>query len=151
MDRKGSGKLIFTDIDIRDDFNIPLNVKLGSHTKLLLKYEGKKDLKNVRITVTITNQYGEKVSWLSNEISSSLFSELPKRGTIRIDFPNLPYAAGTYSVELNARVGNELADKISHAAQLIVHPGDFYKSGKKTPSRAGAVLVPHTWSVESND
>lgn len=151
MDRKGSGKLIFTDIDIRDDFNIPLNVKLGSHTKLLLKYEGKKDLKNVRITVTITNQYGEKVSWLSNEISSSLFSELPKRGTIRIDFPNLPYAAGTYSVELNARVGNELADKISHAAQLIVHPGDFYKSGKKTPSRAGAVLVSHTWSVEFND
>jgi len=150
-DRKGSGQLLFTDIDIRDDFNIPFSVKLGSHTRMYLKYEGERDMKNVHISVTLNNQYGERVSWLSNEVSGNQFRELPKNGTIRIDFPNLPYAAGTYSVELTARVGKVLADKISHAAQLIVHPGDFYKSGKKVPTKAGAVLVPHTWSVESEN
>ena len=150
-DRSGNGKLRFTSIDVLDESKIKYNVKVGSPTSILIKYKGTAPLRNVRISLNIVNQYGERLNWLCNDFSGQPFLELPEKGTIRVDFPRFPYMPGSYAIGLQALVGRDIADKVPSATVFQVHAGDFYNSGMNPPAKSGAVLVPHTWSVQPEE
>lgn len=147
-DRKGNKALIFTHVEVLDDSMIPNNIKLGSPTKINIRYKGQAHLNKVTISLGIYNQFGERVSLLNNEVAGQPFSQLPSNGILTISFEKFPFSPGTYNLNLSCEVDNSLADWVTNVSRIRVFPGDYYNSGNPPPLLSGPIMVENHWGYQ---
>jgi len=146
-DRKGSGKMRFTQFEVAEGSQSPGTAVLGADTRIDLHYEGQGSLRNVKVGLAIYNLMGERIVGMTNDSADRVFETIPDKGVISVRIDRFPLVAGTYRVNLFCEVGNALADWVQDAAVIEVHPGDYYGSGKIPGKKAAKILIPNTWDV----
>jgi len=150
-DRRGTGKLRFTDMDVADDDGSPASViQSGQDVEFSVGYTSDgANLKNVSMAFDIFATSGQCMLSLNNEMVGVEFGAVPSSGRLCCRIERFPLAPGQYYVTLFCRVNGEIADWLSQAAVLTVEAGDFFGTGRLPPSTHGGFLVPQCWRLES--
>ena len=148
-DREGTGRLRFTSIHYESagrQVDIPAT---GEEVDLVLGYETS-DGRPVRAPVFAVGVYsmlGVLMLQLQSDVTGARVREAPPAGEIRCRVPKLPLPAGSYTVNLFAHAGSEIADWVQRAATLTVAEGDYFGSGHKLGESHQSVLVDHAWEL----
>ena len=151
-DREGSGRLRFTDIELRSDEGGPIEVAQTGKTLLIsVAYTSTSDtLKNVEMSIDIFAQNGQCMLMLNNAMSGTDFESIPGVGRFSCRVERFPLSPGQYPITLFCRVNGIIADWVSAAALLTVEPGDFYGTGRLPHATHGGFLIPQKWQIQSS-
>ena len=150
-DRRGSGKLRFTGLDVAGADGSPASViQCGHDVEFSVGYTSDgADLKNVNMAIDIFALSGQCMLSLNNEMVGVEFGAAPSSGRLCCRIERLPLAPGQYSVTLFCRVNGTIADWLSQAAALTVEAGDFFGTGRLPAPTLGGCLVPQCWRLEN--
>ena len=151
-DRQGSGRMRFTDIKLANKHGKKTAAWInGEDQQLILTLNNKTDqrIENVQVDLGINNDYGERISKLSNEYTGDQLPLLePGLNRLRITISNLSLTPGRYTLTLFSRSGDEILDWIGHALPVDIEAGDFYGTGKVVSSQEGMMLLKHDYKLE---
>jgi lipopolysaccharide transport system ATP-binding protein len=150
-DRRGTGKLRFTDLDIAAADGSPAGmIQCGQGVEFSVGYTSDgTDLKNVTISIDIYAPSGQCMLVLDNEMVGGEFGAAPSSGRLCCRIEHLPLAPGHYTVTLFCRVNGIIADWLQQAAVLTVEPGDFFGTGRLPTPTFGGCMVPQSWRLQS--
>jgi len=151
-DRRGSGRVQFTNATLANRYGEETASWVnGEDQQLILTLDNKTDtpIENVQVDLGINNDYGERISKLSNDYTGENLPPLqPGLNRLRITIPNLSLTPGRYTFTLFSRCGDEILDWIGHALPVDIEAGDFYGTGKMVTSQDGMMLMKHTYQLE---
>jgi lipopolysaccharide transport system ATP-binding protein len=150
-DRRGSGKLRFTGMDVAGADGSPASViQCSQDVEFSVGYTSDDaDLKNVYMAIDIFALSGQCMLSLNNEMVGVGFGAAPSRGQLCCRIERFPLAPGHYTVTLFCRVNGTIADWLQQAAVLTVEPGDFYGTGRLPTPTLGGVMVRQCWRLEN--
>jgi lipopolysaccharide transport system ATP-binding protein len=152
-DRKGSGALRFLSLSLQDQRGQPIpTFQTGQDATLVLRYENRsrRDLTNLRLDVGIDNQLGQRILWLSTELTGGDFARVSSENCVlRAHLPRCPLMPGRYGLTLFCTLSGEVADWLPNAGYFHVEPGDFYATGKIPNAQGVDYLLDHSFSVEA--
>lgn len=146
-DRRGNQRLKFTELRIEDqNGNMVQEVVSGKDYNIILSYESDDPIMNASISIGIYGNYGQFLLMCNNDMAGYPFEKLPPVGKVTCHLPQLPFSQGNYRINLYGEVKGVLADWVQEAAILTVIDGDFYSTGKGSPSTHGGFLAHQAWS-----
>jgi lipopolysaccharide transport system ATP-binding protein len=150
-DRRGDGKLRFTDICFLSEDGIEMEVvQAGQSVQFTVGYQASdRNLRNLEVSIDIFAQSGQCMIIMNNEVVGVTFDSAPARGRFTCRVERFPLSPGTYYITLFCRVNGGVADWVQHAAILTVEAGDFFGSGRMPPKTHGGFLVLQEWDLES--
>ncbi|MFN8496857.1 MAG: ABC transporter ATP-binding protein [Anaerolineae bacterium] len=105
-------------------------------------------LRNVQVSLGINTNLGENLLYLSTDLVGAKLDNLPPHGRLLARIDRLPLVEGVYNVNLYATIDGVLADWVQNAARVDVEAGDYYGTGRLTPSTHSKLLVAHFWEAE---
>lgn len=148
-DRSGSGLIRFTSFDVCDSKGEQLlTPQTGQDVMLRFAFEKNGEVNRLHLAVGIDDEYGTRITHLSNEVTNQIFEKVEKdQHYIHIHIPQLPLKNGSYSFTLYSTVNGELADYIQNAGSFFVESGDFYGTGKLPPEGQGNFLLKHHFTL----
>ncbi|MBX7093442.1 MAG: ABC transporter ATP-binding protein [Flavobacteriales bacterium] len=148
-DRSGSGLIRFTAFDVCDSKGEQLlTPQTGQDVMLRFAFEKNGEVNRLHLAVGIDDEYGTRITHLSNEVTNQIFEKVEKdQHYIQIHIPQLPLKNGSYSFTLYSTVNGELADYIQNAGSFFVESGDFYGTGKLPPEGQGNFLLKHHFTL----
>ncbi len=150
--REGSGQVVFREWWIADEI-----LGKGRRTRscqsctFRVAYESASSgpLRNVSVTITIKNNYGQPVLTGASWFTDSDFRSIPPCGILSCRFETLPLAPGTYIVHLYCNVQNETSDRITNAGTFEVIAEDVFGTGRMVHNDHGNVIIKDfSWSIE---
>lgn len=150
LDRRGNGKMKFTDIAILDDSKTEIAVsQTGQPLIIKISYIASEGAinKNAVVLLKFTNQEGSIMFACLTRSSFKEMLKLSKTGTIECCIPKLPLLPGRYSINIWCKLNEELADEIENAFTLDVIAGDFFGTGKVNSDNRSGLLVDHVWNM----
>lgn len=149
-DRSGNGRLVFTGVRLENGNAAPVDSLVpGKDACIVLEYETKETLKDVSVAISFYGLYGQFLLQCHNEMVGQPFDSLPPNGEIRCSIPKLPFAPGSYNLNLYCAVCGVLADWVQEAWQISVVEGDYYGTGKIPPASHGGFLTSQSWTFNS--
>lgn len=144
-DRQGNATLRFSAVTLQDDAGSPVPAyRCGQRVRLELGFDQVRTdtLEDVQVSVSIANEYGQKVAELSNGVAGAAFALMPAAAhAIVVELDRLPLMPGAYRLSLECSVAGHLADRIEDAAQFTVEPGDFFGTGRLPSAGSQATLL----------
>ena len=149
-DRKGNGKVTFTDVEFLSETGTPVEViQSGQDVVFSVGYKSSEtNLRNVEVSVELVAQSGQCMLIMNSEMVGVTFDLIPSTGRFNCRIDRFPLSPGQYHLTLFCRINGSVADWVQHAALVIVEGGDFYGTGRLPPSSHGGFLVPQGWNVE---
>ena len=152
-DRKGTGKLRFTEIVFEERGRVVDSPSTGEDFEIVLRYEtadGKR-IRNVSFAVQVLTLLGDVILHFYTRTAGVRVPEAPAVGEVRCSVPRCPLPPGQYTVTLWADQGGDPVDWIQRACELTVREGDFFGSGQTQLPSHQSVLVDHRWTVSAQD
>lgn len=147
QDRQGTGRFRYISIRFEDPKGKRLEDLIsGKDTVVIMEYRGQSVLRNVNVSIGFYGLFGQFLLFCNNEMAGQSFDLLPTCGEIRCLLPKLPFAAGSYSINLHCLVNGVLGDWVQEACTLQVVQGDYYGTGKNPPLGHGGFLAPQKWT-----
>jgi hypothetical protein len=101
----------------------------------------------VEIYAWFAHTHGTKLTVMSNRLSGEEFRDLPRRGALMCDIPEVSLMPGAYLVDATIVHNGEIADGILGATQLDVEAGPFFAGGKTPGQEHGTYLTHHSWAL----
>ena len=152
-DRRGSGKLRFTGMDVAGADASPASViQCSRDVEFSIGYTSDgADLRNVYMAIDIFALTGQCMLSLNNEMVGVQFGVAPSSGRLCCRIEHLPLAPGHYTVTLFCRVNGIIADWLQQAAALTVGPGDFFGTGRLPTPTLGGCMIPQSWRLQSQE
>jgi lipopolysaccharide transport system ATP-binding protein len=149
-DRKGNGKVTFTDVEFLSETGTPVEViQSGQDVVFSVGYKSSEtNLRNVEVSVELVAQSGQCMLIMNSEMVGVTFDLIPSTGRFNCRIDRFPLSPGQYHLTLFCRINGSVADWVQHAALVIVEGGDFYGTGRLPPSSHGGFLVQQGWNVE---
>jgi len=151
-DRKGEGKVTFTNISIMNKTRRPVNsIACGEEVRIKLDYESSMEtsLSNASFSIAIYDVFGQHLILAENEMSGFRMAKIPSKGSVICSIPRVPITPGNYDLNISCYINGVNQDWVPRAGHLIVSEGDFYATGKlPSPAHAG-FLVEQVWETES--
>jgi lipopolysaccharide transport system ATP-binding protein len=151
-DRSGNGSIRFTSVVFKDGFENKVQaLQCGAKGIIEIAFEqkNKTELNNLHISMGIDDEYGQRITQLSNEATNQLFQVVNSNASvIQIHMNKIPLKQGRYSFVLYSTVNNELADWIQEAGSFDVEAGDFYNTGKLLPDGQGNFYIDHSFQLK---
>jgi lipopolysaccharide transport system ATP-binding protein len=151
-DREGKGEVAVSAIEVLDEQGYPVESPASGQAVVIRCHftcKVARTIRNCQVTLLI-----KKEGQVSFILSTSLVdtSPLDLEGDGHIDFivPEFPLGAGTYDLNSVIVADGEFQDTVYGATQLGVVDGDFFGTGRVSPShgwRAVGVLVKHRVAV----
>ncbi len=151
-DRKGTGDIKVTNINIQDKVGNVLNiVRSGDSFNIYLYYEAKHDttMSKVISSLALKTQLGIPVALLHNRLTNDDYGYLPNKGCFVCHIHRLPLPPGTYQVTYSLIQDGIYLDGIENAISLSVIDGNFYNSTEVPPMSAGICLIDFKWHLEA--
>jgi lipopolysaccharide transport system ATP-binding protein len=150
-DRQGNGDIRFTSVLFQNEKRQNVSsFYSGQNIRFILQYKNnsKKDLKNLHLSIGIDNQIGERITFLSTDLTNKVFVLVPSiTNSIEIYVEKLPLTLGRYSFTIYCMVNGIVADWIQNAGFFDVETGDYYGTGKLPPVGQGNFLINHSFTV----
>ena len=153
-DRKGDGRMRFTDLRIEDvEGNVLDAVMCGQDITISLGYvvPGMERLRDVRVAIHFNTLFAAQAFVCWTDLTGDSLLVAKPNGRIRCRIPRLPLAPGQYPFEVWCKNGRILMDGVKDAGVLSVVEGDFFGTGKLPPKGVSPLLVGHSWSIEGED
>ena len=135
VDRKGNGKITFTDFELRDDRGRQIEfAQIGQKVCFVIHYISQKNeqLINVDLAIGVHGRLDENLFHLSTNVKNHTFDVLPANGKIICHVDGICLQPGTYGLNLFATINGDVADWIQNAAKFSVAPSDFFGTGEAT-------------------
>jgi lipopolysaccharide transport system ATP-binding protein len=152
-DRQGNGTLRFQAFTMADrQGNVIQAAPSGRWVRFVLDVTvpGGAPLRNVRISLGIDNELGQRLMVLSTHFAGGDIAMLaPEANRVTISVPRLALAPGRYGFTVFATVQGDIADWIKNAGTFEVEGGGFYGTGQTPVHGQGHVLMDHEVIVES--
>jgi lipopolysaccharide transport system ATP-binding protein len=149
-DRKGSGQLTCTGVQIADEMGKALAiVKSGDEVNIQVEYTMHLPVvRQLLCRLQFVNANDDLMFICNNEHAAGLFDISAKDGVLSCCIERLPLFGGDYTinVQLFSRETG-LLDEVEAATTLTVVDGDFFGTGKIPVIRKG-LLVPHNWTTQ---
>jgi lipopolysaccharide transport system ATP-binding protein len=157
MDRKGSGKVRFTNISLHsknDGLSID-SVLSGMDVYFRIGYETKdysgSQIRDLHVGLSIYNSQQQFVTVLNNKMSNFVFNKVPLKGEVICKVPSLPLMYGYFSFLATLEVDGDMCDQVENAFCFKVDVADFFYSGMPNVSNRQGVYVKQFWELVSND
>lgn len=150
-DRMGNGNLKFLSVNYKDQTGKALEyVMCGQSLTIETKVNVNVDtLKHVKVSIGIDDEYGNRITILSNDITNELFSDMTRgEHMIKIAIPKLPLKRGDYVLTLFSEANSIITDWIQEAIVLKVEAGDFFDTGKLPEESQGSFYMKHNFGVQ---
>jgi lipopolysaccharide transport system ATP-binding protein len=150
-DRKGNGKLKFTDCKLIDCNQKDIRTLVsGQEVTFRLFFETQKNvsLKNVSVAISIKSSNGTLISVFCNDYVDKKFTEIQNVGYFDCTIFKLPLMEDLFTLNIMANDSTEILDWIEDAVQINVENGDFFGSGKITELTHKSVLIDHKWNIQ---
>lgn len=150
-DRKGNGRIKFTDIKIKNiDGDVIDKIQSGEEVDIAVEYivNDIRIKNNLDIHITFYSVDGKYMFTCSTEANGYQCQTYPSEGRIICKIRKFPLTSGSYSITLYSKYKGEVADWIVNTTTLTVFDGDFYGTGKLSSHKEG-FLVEHEWDMES--
>ena len=147
-DRKGSGRIRFTDLLLESGERRVDQPVTGEDLDVILRFQttqGK--VRAPAFAVAVYTMMGALMLQCQSDVAGFAFDEAPAAGEVRLRLPRLPLPAGSYTVNLMAAASGEVADWVQHAIEMTVVDGDYYGSGRPLGEGHQSVLVSQAWKV----
>jgi len=148
-DRKGRGEIRVTDIQYLDSHGSPTQYPIcGEPLTVRVCYESQSPRLFANCVVTLSVNKDERPYFLlSTDLPDTRQLDLEDSGAIEFHLPELPLTEGSYYLIFWLMSNGEVQDFVDHAMELQVVDGDYFGTGKSSPSGwAGKiVLVRHSW------
>ena len=151
-DRNGNGNLQFLSMELTNangqyiDYAMcgsPLNVELK------VKVKEREQLKYVKISIGIDDEFGNRIAILSNDITDQLFATVEEGiHLISINIPKLPLKKGEYVLTFFSDSNGLITDWIQEATVLKVEAGDYFNTGKLPEESQGSFYIDHRFSIK---
>jgi lipopolysaccharide transport system ATP-binding protein len=146
-DRRGSGKIRFTEVYFCNSSGQAVSAFLsGSESIICLRYEKNtsESLQNFHLSIGIDDFMGNRIAFLSTEISSENFPTIDEdKKEAQVIITKMPLMPGKYGFTVFSTINGEISDWIHHAGSFDVVAGDFYGTGRLLPSGQGNFLIDH--------
>lgn len=140
----------FTEIRFHCPSGTMSNTALSGEPLIIeLFYYAMQESMNLSFNIGIYNFMREKILHLSTDFSYTKLNNLPKTGSVICHIPKLPLTEGRYAINLSLHELGDRLDHIADAAELIIHAGDFYSTGKLPQIQEAKFLVDHDWKVKA--
>jgi lipopolysaccharide transport system ATP-binding protein len=150
-DRTGNGHVLFTDVTFRNSHGDSVTSLMTGEDfimSLLFKRTMESRIIKMSITLSVSDDYGNRITSLSNEVTNDLLHDVPDGvDSIDVSMPKLPLMPGQYYVSIHCIVNGVLSDHIENAFMFIVESGDFYKTGRLISPGQGNFLVLHNFRL----
>jgi lipopolysaccharide transport system ATP-binding protein len=149
-DRSGDGSFRFASISYEGLAGVKQNsLQCGKEGQIVIGYtKQKQELNNLIVSVGIDDEYGQRVLFLSNELTNQVFQQVKgDAGEVCIQVPALALKPGHYSLTLFASVNGEIADWVQDAATMDIEQGDFFGTGKLPPISQGTFFHHQHFSI----
>ena len=153
VDRLGSQKLKFTDIRILNKDGVSVETVLsGDDITIEVPYKVfEEPLTNVVFQFNFYDQMGQILFCCQTRTVNQNYKILNASGMICCHIPNISLAPGSYSLLISCKEKYGIrVDRIENAMQINVASGDFFGTGKMTPTDTGQFLVKHHWELKEN-
>lgn len=139
-DRKGSGIVTLKDVQVYGTSEGILP-QTGKPFYMDFILENRHSIKSNSLTfdLRIDDHMGQRIAWLSDSVLPNKESTISSR--IQFFIPKLNLNDGLYYVTTHIRVDNQVSDWIQNAFSFEVTEGDYYGSGKKTPTQQSKTLL----------
>jgi lipopolysaccharide transport system ATP-binding protein len=148
-DRMGNGVIRFKSVELKDEEgNILQALQCGKKGAIQIHFDRKdnKNINNLHIAFGIDDEFGQRVSHFSNEVTNQVFNNVHS-DCIKIIIDKVPLKKGNYAFTLYSTVNGELADYIIDAGNFEVEAGDYFNTGKLPPEGQGNVYINHTFQI----
>lgn len=146
--RSGNGLVRTTNLEVSSDV-APNTVVCGGKMRITISYEAQKDNLPIRFTLGVFDMWRVRVLFFDSGVVSNMPKNFPRRGRITLELGNdFSLNPGRYSINIGARVHDELVDHVRDAIAFTVQEGNFFGSGKM-PLDKGTVLYRNTWQFEA--
>ncbi|MBF0430934.1 MAG: ABC transporter ATP-binding protein [Fibrobacteria bacterium] len=151
VDRKGNGLIRFQEAFLLNKKNeLITECMTGEHLRLVLKYKTHDRLpaKNVNVAIAINDNSGQQLTDLGTTYIQDPFSSVEGEGYFLCSLPNLCLVSGKYFFNTFCSVSGQTADLIVNAGAFIVHPGDFYHTGRNADNLQSIFLMQYAWEQQ---
>jgi lipopolysaccharide transport system ATP-binding protein len=148
-DRTGSGKVKFESFRLLNSQKQEIdNAQSGSDFFIELTVNAEEDISNFIASMGIDDDFGTRITHLSNDTTNQIVSVLPK-GVSKVIFKinRLPLSSGIYTFTLFSSSGTEVLDWLQDAGKIDVESGDFYHTGKIAPEGQGKIYLDYSVSI----
>ena len=147
-DRQGNGAIRFNEFMLTNELNEPIAAaQSGSPVVLQFSYEAPEPIRDLHVAVGIDDQYGQRITHLSNDVVGSALSTSNRTGRVAIRIPKCPLRSGNYAFTLFSTANGEIADYLLNAGTFHVESGDFFGTGRASDDDQGAFFVEHTFDI----
>lgn len=154
--RKGNGKIKFTEAFITNDLNNKSNVVSSGKDAficLTLENTNKKIISDIAVIIAIKDYFGNRITTFHSRFSGFKIDSIKNRKKIVCRVKDLPLVKGTYVLLLRNLIGAssklngaEVGDYLESAINFEVIEGDFFNSGKiPDKKKHGMILMKHDW------
>ncbi len=145
-DRQGTGALRFTGARLETASGTRKNaLKSWEGGDLVLGYRAEPSITRADFSICFRNLQGQLMAHCHTRMAGQPYTALRREGEIRCHIPQLPFAPGTYLLDIRAEVNGLVADALRDALQIEVFTGDQAAQGTLPMAPLGAYLVPHEW------
>jgi lipopolysaccharide transport system ATP-binding protein len=152
-DRQGDGALRFQGFTLRNGQGQATEAVASGGTAgfgLDVSVPGSAPVRNVRVSIGIDNELGQRLLVLSTHFAGGDIATLPPGSKrILIHVPRLTLAPGRYGFTLFSSVNGEIADWIKNAGTFAVEGGDYYGTGQTPVHGQGHLLMDHEVTLDA--
>ncbi|MFC5195456.1 ABC transporter ATP-binding protein [Bizionia hallyeonensis] len=145
-DRLGSGTFKFTEVNLFNENNIPVNHCLsGEYLRIEMTYDTTKDFEASKFIFAFAffDIHDNMITGLSSIESGLRINELKTEGKITWDIPKLLLREGHYFLKVhssyNTAEPEDYLDVVEKACEIHVLPGDFWNTS--TINRKGSDMI----------
>jgi lipopolysaccharide transport system ATP-binding protein len=139
-DRKGTGKVRCTSIDIENDVSTKRELALS----LTIKNTSKEILNDPKVSLDMYDGLGNYLSNIMNDSTMQKIKLSPGKNSIIVKIKNFNLVPGAYSFNVfiaSDRYNTEIFDWVEQAVSVLVPPYDYYSVGHVPTSRGKFVYM----------
>ncbi|MFO0052743.1 MAG: ABC transporter ATP-binding protein [Dolichospermum sp.] len=153
-DRQGEGKIRLMRLGFFDNQGNELDCLVsGQSVEFRIYYQGMEQsnsYQNLVFGISISNSQGCFITELSNNLTEEVFNKTPQSGYVSCYIRKLPLAPNQYIANLIVRQNNIIQDWIIEAVYINVESGDFFGSGRISPSSHSGIFIEQKWCLNSS-
>jgi len=148
-DRQGNGAIRFTGFYLSDEDGRELAAAQSGATVVFnFDIEARSaPLRDVKVAMGIDDQYGQRITHLSNEVAGQVFAQADGMKRLSIRVPRFPLRNGNYTFTLFSSVNGEIADYLLNAGGFHVESGDYFGTGRTPAEDQGTFFVDHSFKL----
>lgn len=123
-------------------------VKTWDHVTFALRYRANESLVNAHVVLELADCYGRKLTSFHSNVQMTAIDTTKPEGWIEIHIPQLPLAAGEYSLSVGVFIPDQRVVSFkNHAVLFYVQPNDVFGCGRAEEQPRSTLVLTHQWKM----